>query len=122
MISAWWLSSERDNTALEMMGSGNKLPDDSRPPVQPARLIARFNGRVQGVGFRATALSYARDLNVHGFVRNEAGGSVLLDVDGDRTDLVELLNRIQNRTAGFIETCDVSWTDSLKRKTGFSIA
>ncbi|OUT59776.1 MAG: hypothetical protein CBB71_09635 [Rhodopirellula sp. TMED11] len=97
----------------------------SRRPRQPAkqvRLIARFNGRVQGVGFRATALLAARDLDVHGFVRNEPGGSVLLDVDGKRTELVELLNRIQNRPAGFIETCDVSWTDSLQRETGFSIA
>jgi len=86
-----------------------------------ARLIARFHGRVQGVGFRATTLYHADGLNVHGFVRNEPDGSVLLDVDGNKTHLQELLNRIESRPAGSIEDSDVTWTESLGRSNGFSI-
>jgi acylphosphatase len=41
-----------------------------------------FGGRVQGVGFRATARSVARSCEVTGWVRNEADGSVLLEVQG----------------------------------------
>lgn len=41
-----------------------------------------FRGRVQGVGFRATARSIARTHPVTGWVRNEPDGSVLLEVQG----------------------------------------
>jgi acylphosphatase len=86
-----------------------------------ARLIVRFEGRVQGVGFRATVLHHAQDLNVNGFVRNEPDGSVLLDIDGPKTHLTELLNRIQARPAGSIDHCDVSWAESTQRDHGLSI-
>lgn len=86
-----------------------------------ARLIARFRGRVQGVGFRATVLFHANGLAVNGFVRNEPDGSVLLDADGAKSELKELLSRIQSRPAGTIDDCDVTWTESLDRSNGLSI-
>ncbi len=85
------------------------------------RLIARFRGRVQGVGFRATTLYHADGLNVHGFVRNEPDGSVLLDVDGSKAHLKELLDRIQSRPAGSIDDSEITWGESLERSNGFSI-
>ena len=42
----------------------------------------RYSGRVQGVGFRATARSVAGGFAVSGWVRNEQDGSVLLEVHG----------------------------------------
>ncbi|MCD0460286.1 acylphosphatase [Roseiconus lacunae] len=85
------------------------------------RVIARYRGRVQGVGFRATVLHHGSGLDVHGFVRNEPDGSVLLDVDGSKAHLNELLNRIESRPAGSIDDCDVTWQPSLGRDHGFSI-
>lgn len=85
------------------------------------RLIVRFRGRVQGVGFRATTLYHADGLNIHGFVRNEPDGSVLLDADGSKAHLQELLDRIESRPAGSIDDRDVTWSDSLGRSNGFSI-
>ena len=88
----------------------------------PQRVIARFTGRVQGVGFRATVLHHARGLSVHGFVRNEPDGAVLLDADGDRKELKELLQRIEERPAGELDHCDVTWLESLGRNDGLRIA
>lgn len=85
------------------------------------RLIARYRGRVQGVGFRATVLYHADGLNVNGFVRNEPDGCVLLDVDGPKAQLLELIQRIQSRPAGSIDDCDITWAESLERSSGFSI-
>lgn len=85
------------------------------------RLIARYSGRVQGVGFRATVLHHACGLDIHGFVRNEASGCVLLDVDGTKEQLNELLQRIASRPAGTIDHCDVSFVESLQRSKGLSI-
>ena len=86
-----------------------------------ARLIVRYRGRVQGVGFRATVLFHADGLNVNGFVRNEPDGGVLLDADGPKIHLKELIDRIDSRPAGSIDDRDVSWTESLGRNNGFSI-
>ncbi|MCC9599897.1 acylphosphatase [Stieleria sp. JC731] len=86
------------------------------------RVVVRYHGRVQGVGFRATALHHGRGLDVHGFVRNEFDGSVLMDVEGPKTHLDELLQRIESRPAGSIDHSDVSWEKPLGRSSGFSIA
>ena len=86
-----------------------------------ARLIARYRGRVQGVGFRATVLFHADGLDVNGFVRNEPDGSVLVDVDGPKSHLQDLLDRIDSRPAGSIDDREIIWSDSLGRNSGFSI-
>jgi acylphosphatase len=41
-----------------------------------------YSGRVQGVGFRATARGVASDFPVTGFVQNLPDGSVLLEAQG----------------------------------------
>lgn len=43
----------------------------------------RVRGRVQGVGFRAAARAEARRLRLTGLARNEADGSVSIEVEGE---------------------------------------
>ena len=63
--------------------------------VDPSvRYRVRYVGHVQGVGFRMTTLAQARGLSVHGFVRNEPDGSVLVDVEGAVRDVKELMRRV----------------------------
>ena len=50
-----------------------------------------ISGRVQGVGFRYSALTIARDHNISGFVRNEPDGSVYIEAEGDPADLDRFL-------------------------------
>jgi acylphosphatase len=47
------------------------------------RLRATVRGRVQGVGFRASAASEARRLRLAGWVRNQFDGSVEVVAEGD---------------------------------------
>jgi len=42
-----------------------------------------FKGRVQGVGFRYTALKVAQQYALTGFVRNCSDGSVLVEIQGN---------------------------------------
>jgi len=44
-------------------------------------------GRVQGVGFRYSALRAARSYGIKGFVRNEPDGSVYMEVEGEEMNL-----------------------------------
>ncbi|MGQ0627490.1 MAG: acylphosphatase [Phycisphaerales bacterium] len=53
-----------------------------------------FVGRVQGVGFRATARRIASALPITGWVRNEPDGSVLLEAQGPGPAIDDLVERI----------------------------
>jgi len=63
------------------------------------RVQARFEGRVQGVGFRATCRDIARGHAVTGWVRNEADGSVVLEAQGS-AEAVEVYLRAVEATLG----------------------
>ena len=86
------------------------------------RYVVHFSGRVQGVGFRATCVGVSRDLDIHGFVRNESDGGVLLDVDGQESDLKELLRRIELEMHGKINDITIDSSESKQRSGGLRIA
>ena len=81
-----------------------------------------FSGRVQGVGFRYTCRSLARDFPVAGWVRNLPDGRVELVVEGDPAELDAFVTAIQQEMSPFI-TDVVARRESLGAPplTGFSI-
>ena len=58
---------------------------------QRARVWLRITGRVQGVGFRYSAMDEARRLGVTGWVRNTHDGAVELMAEGERERLQQLV-------------------------------
>lgn len=62
-----------------------------------AREAIVFEGRVQGVGFRATAASIGRDLDLEGWVRNEPDGTVRCEVQGPSASIEAFLSRLRDR-------------------------
>jgi acylphosphatase len=46
-------------------------------------LSIKVSGKVQGVFFRASTEDVAKQLGIKGFVRNEKGGSVYIEAEGD---------------------------------------
>ena len=64
----------------------------SRGPRCCRRII--FHGRMQGIGFRFTAASAARNCQVSGYVRNCSDGTVELVADGHTTDVERLLTHL----------------------------
>ena len=64
---------------------------------EPVRVNVRFEGRVQGVGFRATARWIAERHPVTGWVRNEPDGSVVLEVQGETGVVEAFLNDVHER-------------------------
>lgn len=63
----------------------------------------RFQGRVQGVGFRATAHRLARSLPVSGHVLNLSDGGVELVAEGDPRDLDGLILRLRQELGSRIQ-------------------
>ncbi len=59
----------------------------TEPQQRPARVWLRVTGRVQGVGFRFSAVDQARRLGLTGWVRNTPEGDVELVAEGDEPRL-----------------------------------
>ena len=52
----------------------------------------RVIGKVQGVGFRYSALQKAQELELRGYVRNERDGSVFLEIEGSSGAAMEMIH------------------------------
>lgn len=70
------------------------------------RVRIRYSGRVQGVGFRATALSIARTHPVTGWVRNDPDGAVTLEAQGEAEAMRGFLEALGTRMGDLIRAAD----------------
>jgi acylphosphatase len=66
-----------------------------------------YSGRVQGVGFRATARDVASGFPVSGHVRNLPGGDVELVAEGEPDAVDAFLDSLARRLTGFIDRVTV---------------
>ena len=73
------------------------------------RLHVVFSGHVQGVGFRFTARSMAKELRITGWVRNCPDGSVETVVEGEQAVLSEFLMFLENEFHGYVRGKQVEW-------------
>ena len=61
---------------------------------QTRRLRVRFEGEVQGVGFRWTSRKLANELELTGWVRNEWDGSVSMELQGTDDQIAQFFGRL----------------------------
>lgn len=71
------------------------MPERDSETTAPRRTVhVIVRGRVQGVGFRAWTVEWARRAGVDGWVRNRDDGSVEAVVSGEAADVARMLDRI----------------------------
>jgi acylphosphatase len=78
--------------------------------TRPAhRHTVSYTGHVQGVGFRYTTHSIARNHAVTGYVRNLPDGRVELVAEGERREIDAFLLEVRDRLSSHIrdERCDI---------------
>jgi acylphosphatase len=86
------------------------------------RFRAIVSGRVQGVGYRASAAHEARRLGVQGWVRNRPDGTVEVDAQGDETVLESFLVYLRQGPPGArVRLVDVEWLSPLSDLGSFEI-
>lgn len=85
------------------------------------RCEVTFIGRVQGVGFRATAKNLASIHGVTGWVRNEADGSVRLVAEGAESTVNAFLAELRERLKEFISNEHTTTGAATGRYAGFEI-
>lgn len=72
------------------------------------RFTVYFSGKVQGVGFRYTAVTTAQEYAVSGYVENLPDGRVRLVAEGDRDQLQGFVSELAKRMAGFVRDWSMS--------------
>ena len=75
-----------------------------------------FTGRVQGVGFRYTALQVAKEFEVAGWVKNLTDGRVQLEAEGAPQTVKAFITALEERMHGYIRKTE---RQSAKREPQF---
>ncbi|MDD5457790.1 MAG: acylphosphatase [Phycisphaerae bacterium] len=75
--------------------------------AQQAKYIV-FYGRVQGVGFRFTAMSIANRCELTGYVRNRADGAVEMFAQGSDEDISDCIRDIKESFAGYVRDVEIN--------------
>ncbi|MDA7980207.1 MAG: acylphosphatase [Pirellulales bacterium] len=86
-----------------------------------ARQHIFFQGRVQGVGFRFTARSLAKDFTVTGFVRNLPNGEVELVAEGAAAELEGFLGALREEMSHNITSERVGQSVATNEFSAFEI-
>jgi len=87
--------------------------------MEQVRVI--FEGMVQGVGFRFTALHAARSFDVSGFVRNLPDGTVEMVAEGEKRELEEFVGAVKTKMSHYIRDAFVQWGEPTGRFQGFDV-
>jgi acylphosphatase len=86
------------------------------------RAIFVITGCVQGVGFRWYVLEAAKALGLTGEVRNRTDGAVVVEAEGARRAIEELLEIAREGPAmAMVGQVDVSWSEGAARFGDFRI-
>ena len=84
-------------------------------------VLVHYAGRVQGVGFRATAVYIARNFAVTGWVRNMPDGSVELLAEGEGAEVERFLNAIRERWSSSLSAEDRQPQQPSGRYSSFAV-
>lgn len=80
-----------------------------------------FQGRVQGVGFRATARHIAAGFAITGWVRNDPGGTVTLEAQGEPDEVERFLAELRRVMGRNISSEQSTPTLAAEGEQGFDI-
>jgi acylphosphatase len=91
-------------SAVVLLGLGlcAAVPARGDEPEKKAKMVY-YSGKVQGVGFRATAADIAKDYPVTGWVKNLPDGRVQLLVEGPEDAVDKFLKAVRTRWKDNIE-------------------
>ncbi|MBH0229496.1 acylphosphatase [Halobacillus yeomjeoni] len=81
-----------------------------------ARKHMIVHGRVQGVGFRATAKQIADQLNIQGWVKNKSDGTVEIDAEGESDHLSHFIDQLNQGPSPFAKVSAIDITESETEK------
>jgi acylphosphatase len=106
---------------VSLLLCGTSLAADRPREDPPVGRLVHYSGRVQGVGFRATAEDIARDYPVTGWVKNLPDGRVELLVEGPEAAVKKFLQAVRGRWEKNIEKEQVEERPASGKFTKFEV-
>lgn len=85
------------------------------------RVEVMYQGKVQGVGFRATAKALSRGRDVTGWVRNEADGTVMVVAEGPEDEVNAFLDDLREKMGRQITNEKIKVGEERGSYNGFEI-
>lgn len=83
--------------------------------------MVHYSGRVQGVGFRYRTRQIACEFEVTGYVHNLADGRVLLEAEGEESEVLKFLAEVRDQLAVFIRDVQEQHIERESHFKGFVI-
>ena len=80
-----------------------------------------YSGRVQGVGFRFTAVDLAESLGITGWVTNLSDGRVEILAEGEENSLKNFLDKIRDGFSVYIRDTQIDWKPATGEFSDFTI-
>jgi len=74
---------------------------------EPEQLHIQYSGKVQGIGFRQTVKTFAKELGLTGWVKNLRDGRVEILAEGTSSNLDKLIEMLKEQFEGYILNTDV---------------
>lgn len=108
---------------LELRRRLTVLASDEATQDAPQRYFLRWEGQVQGVGFRFTNTNLAQARSLTGWVRNMEDGSVEMELQGTPANIVSLLEVLHasyERMGTRFRLVDAQARTPLANEDGFS--
>lgn len=85
-------------------------------------VLVQVRGRVQGVGFRYSALNTAKSLGLKGWVRNESDGSVVTRFEGSESEVEKFIDWLRSGPSfSSVQDMNVSDLDPDNSLTSFHV-
>ena len=110
------------NIELELRRRLTVLASDEATQDAPQRYFLRWEGQVQGVGFRFTNTNLAQARSLTGWVRNMEDGSVEMELQGTPANIVsqlEALHASYERMGTRFRLADAQTRAPLANEDGF---
>lgn len=110
------------NVELELRRRLTVLASDEATQDAPQRYFLRWEGQVQGVGFRFTNTNLAQARSLTGWVRNMEDGSVEMELQGTPANIVsqlEALHASYERMGTRFRLADAQTRAPLANEDGF---
>ena len=85
-----------------------------------AKIVVK--GMVQGVGYRAFARYFAQSFKLDGFVRNLSNGSVEIEMEGNKEDILQFIEKLKTDSPGYVKKLKIDWDQYKGKFNGFHIS
>ena len=86
------------------------------------RLVARFEGHVQGVGFRFTTVQIAVRFDITGYVQNLMDGDVSVVAEGTERELLAFLDALRaSLIYRYVRQERIHWMEATGEYAGFEV-